>query len=471
MASVSLTFLGGTDTVGGVHIVARSERAALVFDLGVVGNPAIVRDTVLFHEHLGARQDQVLRDYLRAGMAPLLEGLYDPARLSGTVAQLLTPFRRSEHPLASREIIDLQSLEVAVFLSHLHDDHAGLAHLVHPSNPLLMSPVSAQVHTGLVAGGTMPRCPAPVHTVAPGEEYSLGDLVVQVVEVDHDVPGSAGIVVDTPVGRFAYTGDWRGHGSHPDKMARFVELSREVDVLITEASTVDHPAEMSTHQLREDDVASWFDDVVASTSGTVYVSVHTHNVERQESLRHVAVANGRRLVLSPGTALLWDSLSTAGSGLVHLDGVSVWSARDAGMPGPDALPEVTAAEIEADPDSWVVELPTSLRPLLLDTAAGPGDTFVHVNGHPYGGADPGWAVLTTWVRTLGLRLAVASSHGHASPTHLRELVERVRPRVTVPVHTNAPHAFPRVPGQVRPVRRGESLLLQAPTTEKEGTFI
>jgi hypothetical protein len=461
MAPAALTFLGGTSTVGGVQIVARTSDGALVFDLGVVGNPGVVRDTALFHEFMSPRQACPLLDYLRAGMAPLIEGLYDPASLPGGVDDLTRRLRRPGHALASHELIDLRGQDVAVMVSHLHDDHAGLAPFLAPGIPLLLSDGSASLMPALVAAGELMATRAAVRRLAPRVPFEVGGMQVEAVPVDHDIPGATGLLATTPDGTFAYTGDWRGHGSHPERMTEFSERCRGVDVLITDSSCTGHTAEQLDHQVREPDVAPWFADVLARTPGTAYLAVHPRNLERHEALRQVAAHAGRRVVLDPVVAWLWTHALQRDVVEGSLDGVAVWDVGD-GRPLPSGLPRISPSDVAADRDAFVAHLPTRLRPLMLDVGAGPGDTFVHLNGHPFGSADPHWQVLLTWTRSLGVHLEVASSHGHALPGDLAALVDAVRPRVVVPVHTNAPERFPDVSVPVRRVARGETVPLTQP---------
>ncbi|HET8613889.1 MAG TPA: MBL fold metallo-hydrolase [Actinomycetales bacterium] len=463
MRAATLTFLGGTHTVGGVQIVARTDQAALVFDLGVVGNPGVVRETALFHELMSPRASSPLADYLRAGMAPLLEGVYDDAQLPAGVARLTEAMRRPGHALAGREVLDLTGLDSAVFVSHLHDDHAGLARFVAPGVPLLMSEVSSRLLPALVEAGELVQGPATPQPLRPAEPRSLGDLLVEAVPVDHDVVGASGLLVTTPDGTFAYTGDWRGHGAHPERMMAFAERCRGVDVLMTDASCTGHTAEQVAHQVRETDVAPWFADVLRRTSGTAYLAVHPRNLERHEQLRQVTVAAGRRVVLDPVVARLWTRALAERAVDGSLDGVSVWDVGD-DRPVPSGLPRVTPSDIAAARDAFVAHLPTRLRPLLLDAGAGPGDTFVHLNGHPFGSADPHWRVLHTWTRLLGLKLEVLSSHGHALPDDLAAFVDAVRPGSVVPVHTNAPDRFPRGAAPVLAVAAGTTVPVSQSTS-------
>jgi ribonuclease J len=458
MAAAGLTFLGGATTVGGVQIIARTSSGCVVFDLGVVGNPGVVRDAALFHELMSPRGTAPLQDYLRAGMAPLIQGLYDPALLPMNVEELTRPLRRPGHALAERAVIDLRELPRAVFVSHLHDDHAGLARFLRPQVPLLTSVGSAMLWPALVHAGEMDAVPPDVRPMAPHQTFEVGDLVLEAVPVDHDILGASGLLGRTAEGSFAYTGDWRGHGSHPELMERFAERCRGVDVLLTDSSCTGHTPSQLAGQVREPDVAPWFADVLSRTHGTAFVAMHPRNLERHEAVRRVAVAAGRRVVLDPVLARLWSYVVQHELADGSLEGVSVWDVGDdLGLPA--GLPRVTPSDVAADRDAFVAHLPTHLRPLLLDVGAGPGDTFVHMNGHPFGSADPHWQVLVTWTRMLGMRLDVVSSHGHALPHDLAALVEAVRPKLVVPVHTNAPQCFPQVSVPVRPVALGETVPL------------
>jgi ribonuclease J len=458
MAAAGLTFLGGASTVGGVQILARTSSGCVVFDLGVVGNPGVVLDAALFHEFMSPRPTAPLQDYLRAGMTPLLQGIYDRALLPLNVEELTRPLRRPGHVLADREVIDLRGTPRAVFVSHLHDDHAGLARFVRPEVPVLTSEGSARLWPALVEAGEMVAVPPSLRPMAPRETCTVGDVVLEVVPVDHDIPGASGLLGRTADGSFAYTGDWRGHGSHPEVMERFAERCRGVDVLVTDASCTGHTPDQVAHQVREPDVAPWFADVLARTRGTAYLAVHPRNLERHEALRRVAVAAGRRVVLDPVVAALWCQVVQHDLVEGSLEGLAVWDAGD-GSQLPPGLPRITPSDVADSRDAFVAHLPTRLRPLLLDVGAGPDDTFVHMNGHPFGSADPHWQVLVTWTRMLGMRLEVVSSHGHALPRDLAALVEAVRPRLVVPVHTNAPRCFPPVSVPVRPVAVGETVPL------------
>lgn len=452
-----LTFFSGTDTVGGVQVLLRSDTSAVVFDLGVVRNPGIVRGSVLFHEAMPPRSSCELADLLRAGMAPTVEGLYDPALLPDGARATTARLREPGRLLASAPVADLRGREVAVFASHLHEDHTELLRFVDPSVPVLMSDTGARLHRALAHAGTMPTYRATVRPMTEREPYRVGDITVTALPVDHDVPGSSGLLLEVGGCRVAYTGDWRAHGNHPDLMDAFARRCHGVDVLLTEASTAGAPAAANAAQIGEPEIGPWVAGQLADTSGTLYIVLHGRNLERHEAVRRCAVEAGRTMVVSPRMARTWVEAEAAGVRIVDSSaGTAAWDIDD-GVTLPGWISRVSPAQVRDEPDRWVAELPTRLRPLLLDVGAGPGDTLVHLNGHPYGPGDTGWMVLQTWTARMGIRLAAASSHGHALPDALAHFVETVRPGLVVPVHTNAPELFPPVTVPVRVLPRGTGL--------------
>lgn len=446
-----VTVLGGARTVGAVQILVRTGTSAVVLDFGVVGNPRIVRDATLFNEFSVPRQGREIADYLLAGMAPPLGGMYAP-ELLGEVGARAVATGSAVAAKAAVTPLDLTGFDRAVVVSHAHDDHMRLIEYLSDDVPVIMSEAGREFHAALTATGIVPR-PATAPIGLPSfTAHHVGELTVTLVPVDHDIPGATGVIVTAPSGaRLAYTGDWRRHGRHPELMERFAKAAHGADLLITEASTTDHDPSALAAQIPERAVAAELASVCAATTGTVYLSFHQRNIERHDDIRRVAAEAGRKMVVSHRTASLWREYTT-GRGVPG--DLFVWATDPAASPIAGARP-VDPEEVRRNPQDWVSEMPVRLLPTLLDTAAGPADAFVMCNGHPYSAASPHWAVLRTWVRELGLSWYEISSHGHALRQDLAWLVEKVAPEMVLPVHTNNPEAFPPGPAWLLAARDGD----------------
>jgi len=62
-------------------------------------------------------------------------------------------------------------------------------------------------------------------------------------------------------------------------------------------------------------------------------------------------------------------------------------------------------------------------------------------------AEPSGARLTAQLASVGIPLIHHHTSGHASPADLRRLVERINPRMLVPIHTDAPHRYTKALGR------------------------
>lgn len=463
MSSPAVTFYNGTHTVGGVQILLEGQTGRIVFDLGVVDNPRIARSATLFNQVQSTRRDHELRDMLCAGMAPPIEGLYAAELLGTSVANVTAPYRMPGRHLSSLPVAtgDLHDT-TAVFISHLHPDHAALLPLVAPDVRVLMSQAGRALHEALVSVARIRPSGGSVEGIAPGQATTVGDLSVELSPVDHDVPGSSGIIIEIDGMVLAYTGDWRLHGSHPDRMEAFAQrcATRHVDILVTEGSTLtaSEPQYVGP-QHAETDVAGWVAARLKDTNGTAFLTLHPYNVDRLVTVADVAEAHGRTLVLDPRTAATWSALACAGEVPPPGAGVATWASPTEPTIRLTGLPTVTVADIAADRPRFVVEVVRGAWPLLLDVGAGPGDAFLHLNGDPYGPADPAWEALRTWCHELRVDLQVFSAHGHASAQDLAWLVEAVRPAAVVPVHSNHPECFPRTSSPVWLPQRGQRVSL------------
>jgi ribonuclease J len=466
---LSLTFFNGTRTVGGVQVLARAGRSGLCFDFGATPNPT----ASLFSRGCPPPRTGSLPAHLRSGMAPLIEGLYDPAQLGTagrSVAEVAEPMRRDGRLLEGMPLID-DVEHLGVFVSHIHNDHCGLLPFVAPGVPVVMSAAGAALHAGMVDSGELPASPAKVLTLEDGGHTRVGDeLDLQLLDVDHDLPGAAGFVLSAGDQRVAWTGDWRAHGHAPTRMARFAERAAGVDLLLTEGTTL-APDASPVRQISESELIDRVGRLLARTEGLAFVTPYPRNLFRLDALREVAAANGRTLVLSHATMAGWRDAARHGLTAPDPDArpVAVFDDPAAGGEGPGL--RVGVDELSRDRDAFLVELQLEQRWMALAVGAGPGDLLVHCNGNPLGPWDPEWVSLTAWVRTLGLDFAWLNSGGHATPDDLAWLVDAVRPRAVVAVHSSHPELFPRTAGVplVLP-ERGHSFPIAAPRPFARGVL-
>ena len=401
-ATTSLTFLATGNPTGLKFTVEHGEARAL-FDFGREHAPG----RALFSMGLEPRDGRELSDLLATGIAPRLDGIY----------------QRWDQ-------------RTSVFISHLHLDHTSLVEFLHPDVPIYYPAGMEDLRAATVAAGHVGwRTPAGRPTPDRGR-VQVGEIEVEFVAVDHDLPGASGFRITTPELRIAFTGDHRWHGPRPEVTARFAELARGADVLIQEGVTLGMtgPAPQAGESapalpLTERGVWAEFEVLLeARPTGLVLVNTYPMNRERIAAFGEACARSGRRFLMEPG------------------------AARIAGWEGVWTDPSQAAK----DPDAHCLQVSFEGLPALIDLQPPPGSAYIHSNGTPLGGYDPAWPVMEGWVAHFGLDLVRLPSSGHSHSPDITRMVESVRPGVVLPVHSRFPEAL-QVPGTpslvVEPLRR------------------
>ncbi|TMC06465.1 MAG: hypothetical protein E6J41_18750 [Chloroflexi bacterium] len=352
------------------------------------------------------------------------------------------PFSLGLQPRPGRELPDLQAVGMAprgtgvlgawdrrtsLFVSHMHLDHVALVPSVHPDVPLYYPQRMEPLREACARAGYLEWRDPPGTPVPDRGRVRVGDIEVEFVAVDHDLPGATGFLVRTPDLSLAYSGDHRWHGFHPEVTERFAEVARGVRVLLQEAVSLSWeppPAEAAVEEdgrlgpdAAEEDVAGAFGDVLDGARGLVVVNLYPMNRLRVHAFGAACAARGRVLVLERQAAAMAD-----------------W---------PLVLEDVGA--VLHDPRRYCVQLEFASLPTLIDLRPPAGSIYVHSNGAPLGPYDPAYRVMEAWVRALGLEFVTLSSGGHSRPADVRRMVELVAPAVVLPVHTRRPEAL-LVPG-------------------------
>jgi ribonuclease J len=374
-SAVTLTVYGGAPgEIGGNRILLEWAERRWLLDFGMRFG-AVGRFFEEFVQPRGATLG--LRDYLRMGLIPPLEGLYRND-LACHDPNLWARYR--DHPHYRR--IDRVD---GVLLSHGHVDHVGSMGFLREDIPVYTGLTTALIGkclqdpkpTGvdgefnylvpraakgsiLTAARDAPRIQRK-HYIAtdgtdvvdpteaiprlqafwasvPGERTSIQSAPLEVRDqpqlsqlglrfwrVDHSIPGSAAFGIETPIGWVIYSGDLRMHGHSRKRTEKFVEEAKALKptVLIVEGTRVGVGGQGSG--VREQDpttepqVHEAADRVVQAERGLVIADFTARNIERLRTFRDIAQAGGRgrRLVVTTKDAYMLEQLHLIDPNIPH----------------------------------------------------------------------------------------------------------------------------------------------------------
>lgn len=407
------TLYGGINVIGGTKLHVQSGESEVLFDFGSTFAPGFGSfDTVL-----RPRPGREVDDYMALGIIPNLPKLY----------------------AGSKEGHDLP-----VFISHFHLDHVGLLFLLDPSVPIYMSEPSYQLYQQLEVIGEGIGQHDDIRVFTYGQWIEWKSLRVLPLEVDHDIQGATGFFVETLSGTIAYTGDFRGHGNHPDKTEAFFQYlgAHRTHALISEGTRAGEAS--GRHTVPEKDMAHMLAKTMENRSA-VFFTLYHRNIERIAAFAAAAQAVSRKLVLTPETLHLFRTLAPVqyeqSRPAVYVCVSQAAESLPSYLSGLD-VQTVNAQELANDQTAFLVELPYEHLTELVDIQPHKGAIYIHSDGVPLGAYDPAYANVTNWLQTFGVDMVSVRSTGHADPMYLQACIEQANPDVLYATHTFHPEQMP-----------------------------
>jgi ribonuclease J len=426
--STRITFHDGIGSIGGTKITLTADGTTILFDFGFSFDPA----GGPWHGPIAARPGAAgLRDRIALGELPRLDGLYRPEE-----AQTVGLNGAGEAPSPH------------VFISHLHLDHMAALDYLDPRVPVYFSPDSLQLLEAVATTGERPGVPGGARALPPYQPHQVGPFTITFVPVDHDAPGAVAMLIDTPDGTVVYSGDLRLHGAHPELTEQFMAAAqaKQPKILLLEGTRLmeNEPEGGWSTVATEASVAEKVAEHLAAYPGLALITLYNRHPERVGRIAAAARAAGRRLLLSPATAHVFQQMG----GDLRTVGIYRSARAEAMVNEPAGLwlkrllaeaPLVLdAAAVRQAPGQYLLELQPADLPELNDLTPPPGSCFIHAGGEPLGPFDPAWAFFLRWLERYQITLVRAGSSGHATPPDLHRIASTIAPAILIPIHSRCP---------------------------------
>jgi hypothetical protein len=453
-----LTFFNGTKGTG-VQVLYGRGANGLLFDFGIPHRGLIDAFNVATFDPIKLNPSRGVRQLLLGRMAPPIKELYDETQMD---AQLV---KRVEQLWGSADIPRYERL--SVYINHAHQDHMAILPYARKDLPVYMSSDTFSLYRGIVASGEYGDTQAELIQLPNLTEVDLGDFRFQILDMDHDAPGAAALLIESSDYTIAYTGDWTRNGFHPERIDRFIELCcsrpKPIDVLITEAT---HP-KPGPVPLTEPEVVAKYVEILKQSDGMVYLQALPRNVERMAEFIYEAVRSGRSVVMDYSLALLWKE--TIIQGLKALKGHPVMemsgmiSVVDATAPAGAELPfrAISLEEMAVRKRDIVYiltypNLPLAIELELLHEEFGTSQYIVANTP-----MKPDQLVyLEKYTAELNMNLHKIGTSGHASAHAITDLITRIAPKAVIPMHGGNPRLLDT--GGIRAYypEKGDSILVR-----------
>ncbi|MCC2686804.1 MAG: hypothetical protein K0R75_3703, partial [Paenibacillaceae bacterium] len=356
------------------------------------------------------------RQYLLAGMtAPYFE-LYRPEQIQGLNSErVMRQWGGSTFPKYDK---------LSVYISHMHTDHMALLPYAHQELPVYMSHDSRSLYHSMVAAGSFPATAARMIACENLSVVDFGDFTMQVIATDHNATGQ---------------------GRNPQNIDRFIDICRgkPIDVLITEGTRVQPDPSKVSVQMTEDVLLSRFGELL-NDEGLVYVQMSPRDFERMADMMGIAAQKGRKIVMEASHALAWHVANR--EGLRLLAGHPALGAKiqvvDATIQDGMEVPyEAVSLEHMAEHKSeylYFFKFPDLAHMIELETLGELQGQSRFIQSDY--GVKTDHKDVAKFLRRFGIAGHDLSNGGHAHPTAISDLIERIQPKAVIPLHSKHPRS-------------------------------
>ena len=325
----------------------------------------------------------------------------------------------------------------AVVLTHGHEDHVGAL-------PFLMREISipevwaTRLTLGLVKskldehglGGSAEL----VEIVPEDGPTELGPFRAEFVRMAHSIPDSVAVVLETPGGVIAHTGDYKIDHTPVDgfrtDLGRLAELgNRGVDILLGDSTNAERPGVTQSERT----VGEVFRQIIPQRPGRVLIASFASNVHRMQQAIDVALESGRKVCVV-GRSLRKNLNIARNLGYINVP-------EDI-LVKPDELPELAPGETmilctgsQGEPMSALTRIAYRDHPSVFVEE---GDTVI-ISAKPVPGNelrvhDTINRLARAGAEVLHQEIAPVHVSGHGHAEELRTILAVLRPRNVMPIH-------------------------------------
>ena len=336
----------------------------------------------------------------------------------------------------------------ALFLSHAHADHYGFLDLLTQDTPIY---ATEETFVMLALDGILGDDPTEhlkKHPLTSGQSCEVADIKVTAYIVDHSAYGACAYLIECDGKRILYSGDIRLHGV---KGVLYKNLPKDVDYLLLEGTNILRAKSNPTERDIEKQFVEAFND---APDALHLVWCSAKNIDRICALFRACIRCGRTLVLDPYTANVLAAVAQLNP---HIP--TVTTAKQMRVYFPYYL---TKRLLERNPESYIYSLEPRknkvsyndfmtkpkryvmlVRPTTLSYLEKLSIRHIRLIKSIWGGYwnEPNTERFRSWAKEHCESVKDIHSSGHADTQSLQRIVEFVRPKTIVPIHTDAPKRF------------------------------
>jgi ribonuclease J len=294
------------------------------------------------------------------------------------------------------------------------------------------------------------------------ESFIAGDFKITPYLVDHSAYDSYSFLIECGGEAVFYSGDFRGHGRKNNSYNNPAVALPDIDVLLLEGTSFGRQNDKPF--LSEYDIEGHFASEMAQTTGAVLIQASAQNIDRIVTVYKASVRSGRKLVVDLYTASILEATGNRNIPQSHWDNVCLY------------IPEIQRRQIKQKKLFELLKKHSKNRIFCEDLSSAQNtytilfrpvhmadmekcldlseSKFIYSMWEGYKGMNS-YTDVRTWIVENDIDEKVLHTSGHADIFTMKELLDLLKPRKVIPIHTEYPDEYVSICNQVEIVENGE----------------
>ncbi len=325
-----------------------------------------------------------------------------------------------------------------VIITHAHYDHIGaiphsMARLGNP--PIYTAPLTRGII--LKRQEDFPQAPKlDIHQVGVTDKIKLGCFEIEFFHVNHNIPDSMGLAIQTPVGLIIHTGDFKFDHSpineKPADLAKITQLGGKGVLLLLSDST---DAEIPGHSISENEIQKTIEGIFDGLKGRIIIATFSSLLTRIQEIIWLAEKFGRHVAID-GYSMKANVAIARKLGYLKIKKNTLISPKQANEL-PDNKVVILCTGAQGEGNAVLMRLATGEHRFLK---IHPEDTVIFsssvVPGNERTVQNLRDILCRKGAKVINYEMMDVHAGGHAPIEDLKMMINLVKPKFFIPVHGN-----------------------------------
>jgi len=354
-----------------------------------------------------------------------------------------------------------------LLISHSHSDHYGFYNYLREDIQYYLGEGTRRIidFDSLIFGSK--KVIGKYTTFQHGDTLHIGSFTIKPFLMDHSAFDAYAFLIESEGKKILYSGDFREHGRKGSLFQRFLKTAPEdVDALLLEGTMI---GQQDKKTKTETEVEQDIIEIARKTRGMVLIVQSAHNVDRIVSFYKAAIKTNRVFLVDVYTANFLNVLN----GLAKIpDPLNGFNKIKVFYPYylTDRLAKenkekllyrfrpykISREEISANPGNFIMMVRPTMTLDLSHIEGLDGAPVIYSMWHGYL-EDKQTKRFQDFMLTRNMNIIHLHTGGHADIETLKKVVNRVKPKVIIPIHTFCPEYYRNIFSNVRAVSDGEEI--------------